>query len=510
MMMGSLDRSNFIERTIGRRRDDFEVRELITHYQRLFNLGQVITSEINMDTLFEVIIEQTNQIMEVERTTVFLHDSKKNELWSFVATGMKRDEIRISTDFGITGWVFQSKEPLFLNNTYSDPRFYSEIDKISGFKTKKILCVPLINRDKKCIGTLEALNKIKGDFGNHDVELLTAVSYYVTIALENSKMYEELKALDRAKERMINHLSHELRTPLAIISSVLKIIPKKIDETDMLKLGKIVDLGRRNMDRLFELQNKISDILNQRSFEEKERIKTIVEEAASIVEELGEESHGRIAEVLELVSKRIESIFAVEEVRMEKILVDEFLHDVCDEAISIMPRRELKIIRNFEKDVVVNMDRDILKKVCSGLLKNAIENTPDEGEIEITVKSGEDEVQIDFHDYGIGITPENQRMIFGGFIHTQETDFYSSKRPYEFNAGGSGSDLLRIKMFSERYGFSVDFESVRCKFIPEDTSGCPGRISGCQSVHEKSECCSSGGSTFSVRFPITSHSIAIP
>lgn len=144
------------------------------------------------------------------------------------------------------------------------------------------------------------------------------------------------------------------------------------------------------MNRLFELQNKISDILNQRSFEDKERIKTVVEEAASIVEELGEESHGNIAEVLELVSRRIESIFAVKEVRMEKILVDEFLDAVCDEAISIMPGRDLKIRRNFEKEVVLNMDRDILKKVCSGLLKNAIENTPDEGDIEINIKAGED------------------------------------------------------------------------------------------------------------------------
>lgn len=508
--MGNVDRRNIKDRTIGRRKEDFEIRNLNTHYQQLFSLGQIITSEINMDTLFEVIIEQTNKIMEVERSTVFLYDSQSNELWSFVATGMKRDEIRISRDFGITGWVFQNKEPLFLNDTYKDPRFYSEVDKISGFKTNKILCVPLINRDKICIGTLEALNKITGDFEDKDVELLTAVSYYVTIALENSKMYEELKALDTAKERMINHLSHELRTPLAIISSVFKIIPKKIDETDMIKLDKTIDLGRRNVDRLFELQNKIGDILNQRSFEDKERIKTIVEEAASIVEGLGEESHGRIAEVLDLISRRIESIFAVKEVRMEKILVDEFLHDVCDETISTMPGRNLSMRRNFEKEVILNMDRDILKKVCSGLLKNAIESTPDEGDIEINVKSGKDEVQIDFHDYGIGITSENQRMIFGGFIHTQETDFYSSKRPYEFNAGGSGSDLLRIKIFSERYGFAVDFESTRCKFMPEDTSNCPGKISECQSINEKSECCSSGGSTFSVKFPISAHSIGIP
>jgi hypothetical protein len=93
-------------------------------------------------------------------------------------------------------------------------------------------------------------------------------------------------------------------------------------------------------------------------------------------------------------------------------------------------------------------------------------------------------------------------MIFGGFFHTQDTELYSSKRPYKFNAGGSGSDLLRTKSFSERHGFSVDFNSTRCKFIPKDTDICPGKISSCPFKKEKLECFSSGGSTFSVKFPM--------
>jgi len=78
---------------------------------------------------------------------------------------------------------------------------------------------------------------------------------------------------------------------------------------------------------------------------------------------------------------------------------------------------------------------------------------------------------------------------------------HSSKRPYEFNAGGSGSDLLRMKCLSERCGFSVDFESTRCKYIPEDSDMCPGKISKCKFITKSSECLSSGGSTFSVKFP---------
>ena len=85
-------------------------------------------------------------------------------------------------------------------------------------------------------------------------------------------------------------------------------------------------------------------------------------------------------------------------------------------------------------------------------------------------------------------------------FHTQDTDLYSSKRHYEFNAGGSGSDLLRLKSFSERFGFSVDFGSTRCRFIPTDGDRCPGRISACHFITNKSECFSSGGSTFSIEF----------
>ena len=161
-------------------------------------------------------------------------------------------------------------------------------------------------------------------------------------------------------------------------------------------------------------------------------------------------------------------------------------------------------MRNFENNAVVDMDREILKKVCGGLLKNAIENMPDEGRIDVNSRKGNDGVWVEFTDYGVGITPQNQKMIFGGFFHTQDTGFYTSKTPYEFNAGGSGSDLLRTKVFSERYGFHVDFDSTRCKFLPGDTDMCPGRISACEFISDKSECFESGGSTFSVRFPANS------
>ena len=124
-----------------------------------------------------------------------------------------------------------------------------------------------------------------------------------------------------------------------------------------------------------------------------------------------------------------------------------------------------------------------------------------DAEFDVTVKSVNGEIRIEVRDYGIGITPENQRFIFGGFFHIQDTNLYASKRPYQFNAGGTGSDLLRIKAFSERFGFKVGFESKRCRFLPTDDQMCPGKISECGVIKNKSECFSAGGSTFSLTFP---------
>jgi signal transduction histidine kinase len=149
------------------------------------------------------------------------------------------------------------------------------------------------------------------------------------------------------------------------------------------------------------------------------------------------------------------------------------------------------------------MDKRVLGKVCGGLLRNAIENTPDEGRIEVEARTLKGFIEIGFKDYGVGITAVNQRLIFGGFFHTQETDHYSSGKPYRFNAGGSGSDLLRIKVFAERFGFDVGFTSQRCRFIPNDGDCCPGRISDCRFVKKGDDCLGSGMSRFCIRFATT-------
>jgi signal transduction histidine kinase len=148
------------------------------------------------------------------------------------------------------------------------------------------------------------------------------------------------------------------------------------------------------------------------------------------------------------------------------------------------------------------MDPNILDESLMGLIKNAIENTPDEGMIRIILEQKGQWIQVKVMDFGVGITKENQRHLFDGLFHTQETELYTSKKPYDFGAGGKGLDLLRIKTYGHRFGFDISEGSQRCLYLPMDRDPCPGKISECPSCKTREDCLNSGGSTFCLSFPI--------
>ncbi|MDO8969864.1 MAG: HAMP domain-containing sensor histidine kinase, partial [Saprospiraceae bacterium] len=326
--------------------------------------------------------------------------------------------------------------------------------------------------------------------------LLNSASHFVAIALENAMLYEQMELMLKAKKRAINHLSHELITPLAIISGVLQTIRRKIGTESLKELDRTLNRGLRNVERLLDLQRKIDDIFNHRQLDDQKRMLRIIKTAVDLVEGLGEEHGGSQQKSLELISTRLSDLFQLKEPRIETIFLTQFLDGMCDRIALQMGNRNIRIEREFGRPIHLITDFNMLSMVCEGLLQNAIENTPDEGRICVSTYREEGLISIQVHDYGVGITPENQKNIFVGFFHTQKTDLYASKSPYAFNAGGTGVDLLRIKSFAERFGFDIDFESRRCCYLPTDSDVCPGRISECRFVEGPMDCQRSGFSTF--------------
>ncbi len=313
--------------------------------------------------------------------------------------------------------------------------------------------------------------------------------------------YEELNMLHLARERVINHLSHELKTPIALLSGFFRLLNREIDKKDIRGLEAMMGRGERALQRLKKIQEETEDIFYVRQNGGNHQAGDLVDDLLGIREEFME-CEQPPAKFYDLIIDKLVSMYGYDEGKNEDIQLDAFLNDICEEALQSVRTRHMEIIRDLPTGLKTFSNKRVLKKICRGLLRNAIENTPDEGQIEVFIRKQNDSVQIFFRDFGTGILPDCQRYIFYGFYPTQAGGQYSSKEPYEFGAGGSGADLLRTKIFSERYGFTVDFESTRCKYISKEENVCPGKISNCRYVDDKRNCYSSGGSTFVLGLPM--------
>ena len=134
---------------------------------------------LSLDDLFKKIMGHAKKLLGVDRSTLFLFDAKRLELWSRVADGVP--PIRIPHDAGIAGAVCVSKTLLNIPNAYEDARFNPEVDRQTGYTTKSILAFPILNGANDLLGVLQLINKLDGrgvevPFNDHDEELLQAFS----------------------------------------------------------------------------------------------------------------------------------------------------------------------------------------------------------------------------------------------------------------------------------------------------------------------------------------------
>lgn len=200
------------------------------------------------------------------------------------------------------------------------------------------------------------------------------------------------------------------------------------------------------------------------------------------------------------VRQAVEKIFGPGRLSLQTISLDQFMELHVQDLAAEFAFRRLTLETGLEPTDPVRMPEEILEIIANGLIRNAVEYTPDGGKIEIRVFTRKNRPVLMIKDHGIGFTKDKLRLIFENYFTPPESSEYTTKQPYEFNAGGRGFDLLRIKLFSERFNFTLDIDSTRCAFIPADTDTCPGDIRGCPFCTTPDECLNSGGTTVTLTF----------
>jgi DNA-binding response OmpR family regulator len=207
----------------------------LENWAALNYMVKALVSTLEEAEVLRRVVAAVNQLLDVEAGSLLLLDPE-TQMLSFAVTlrgeEMQISEIKLKVGQGIAGWVAQTGEVLLIPDVTQDPRFYAEVDQLTGFRSKAILCVPL-KLQGRILGVLEVINKRNGtnapSFTKADQETLTTLASWIAVAVENARLNSELQdaAAVRTLRQMVVTLAHHINNQLMTISLELESIEQQ-------------------------------------------------------------------------------------------------------------------------------------------------------------------------------------------------------------------------------------------------------------------------------------------
>jgi signal transduction histidine kinase len=205
---------------------------------------------LNIDELLAKLMVRISGIMNCERSTLFLVDAERNELWSKFFQGEEERTVRIPLARGIAGEVARTGRSIIVDDAHAHPSFLPDIDRLTGFCTRTLLTVPLKSPEKELTGVVQVLNRQDGKpFGEEDRELLEFLSPHIALVLRTSWLYTSAVRHNRELD-IIKEIERELRRikdPDLILGNLLA---KAIEALDC-EAGSILLREDENLGKLY-------------------------------------------------------------------------------------------------------------------------------------------------------------------------------------------------------------------------------------------------------------------
>ncbi len=335
----------------------------------LIKAAQNVNSNLELDKVLKTIIEAAKELTNAERGTLYIVDKEKNELWSKVAIGSETKEIKLTIGEGIAGWVAKSAETVNIKDVTVDSRFNPDFDKASGYQTKNMLCFPILNKDREVIGVLQLLNNKQGEFKAHpDETILKALSIHAALALENADL--------------VNQLIHSEK---------------------MSSIGKMAN---------FIIQDVKKPILTVKHYAEHIKKKNVPAEVKQVLDMLIEQ----VENVVDLVQTTLNYSEGKKLLRTQPLPLHQTLDEILELLAEYTTSRKVQVLKKYQDNVIVNLDKKELYQACFQLTKNACDAMPDGGTLYVATLIDNGNVQISFKDQGLGIPDSIRDRIFEPFM----------------------------------------------------------------------------------------------
>lgn len=193
-----------------------ELRAALAREERisraLREVGNALGTTLELDDLLELILSKLTDLLEADRSTLYLLDESTGDLVSRIIVGQQVRSIRLKVGHGIAGIVAKTGKPIRIADAYRDPRFEQEWDLLTGFRTKSMLVAPLKNHLTRTIGVIQVLNKrTLAEFTFEDEAILAALSTQAAVAIDNSRLFLSLIQKNRLLVDTKVELEHRVK-----------------------------------------------------------------------------------------------------------------------------------------------------------------------------------------------------------------------------------------------------------------------------------------------------------
>lgn len=356
----------------------------------ILKFSALINSSLNITEVLDNAMKWAEEFIDAEASSVYELEENAIELSIRLARGEKKRDlegIKLKVGEGIAGSVVATGKSVVIQDVRNDKRFSDRFDRLTGFKTRSIICVPLILRDRP-VGALQVMNKRNGEpFRQADLELLNSMAQLIAVAMENAKLYHRLEEkfemtsqeLASTQQKLIRserlaamgHLvqgvAHEIRNPIMTIGGFAHRMKKELNHN--YKFRKYIDIILDESGRLERLVREINDFSEiQTASLQLDNIEPVIYEVIQIFEPLAG-------------NRRVE---------------------LSVEIANNLPR--------------INMDSSQLILAMSNIIENALEAMPKGGNLTLQAKRDEHHVRVSFKDTGVGIDPEQLDAIYDPFV----------------------------------------------------------------------------------------------
>ncbi len=367
-------------------KEDIYHRELDT----LLRFSAVINSSLKLEEVLDIAMKWAEEFMDAEASSVYELDEAKKQLFIRLARGEKKEPIKnitLKVGEGIAGRVVQTGRPMVVQDVADEKHFSDQFDRLTGFKTRALISVPLIHRNKS-IGVLQVINKKSNHpFSENDLELLTGMGRQIAMAMENAKLYRRLekkwkmttqelkftqdKLIRAGRLAAMGHLvqgvAHEIRNPVMTIGGFAMRIKKGLSETS--ELRKYIDIIMDESGRLEDLVTKVHQFTEVQSAELSLRHLCPV-----------------IREVLD---------------RFKATAQDHGVRIIEDLPLSLPP---------------IRIDKSQMVIALSNVAENALESMPGGGMLSFKAFKATDSICIQISDTGSGIDYDKMDAIYDPFV----------------------------------------------------------------------------------------------